>query len=99
MIVLRIVLLVLGLALIAGALLLCLEPGPRPGVFGMLAGGVVLTVGMLFERRRYKPALERMPGAGWIATGERFVDPETGRNVTVFHKPATGERQYIADPT
>jgi hypothetical protein len=36
------------------------------------------------------------PGRDGQATQERFVDPESGRLVTVFFNPATGERRYIA---
>jgi hypothetical protein len=32
----------------------------------------------------------------WRATPERFVDPETGRLVTVFFNATTGEGRYVA---
>jgi len=31
----------------------------------------------------------------WRETGERFVDPVSGRPVTVYEKTATGERRYV----
>jgi hypothetical protein len=35
------------------------------------------------------------PGPGWEATGERFIDDETGRAVTVYIERASGERRYV----
>lgn len=55
----------------------------------------IVLAGLLFENRRYKRVLETAPGAGWQATGERFVDPDSGKLVTVFFNPATGERRYV----
>ena len=40
--------------------------------------------------------LRAKPGAGWQKTGERFVDPDTGKVVDVFYDPRSGERQYVA---
>ena len=56
----------------------------------------VLLLAALFERWRYKPLAARPPGPDWQMTDERFVDPETGKLVTVYFHPATGERRYIA---
>ena len=50
----------------------------------------------MIERWRYKPLADRSPGPDWAATGERFVDPETGKLVTVYYHPANGERRYVA---
>jgi hypothetical protein len=50
----------------------------------------------LIERWRYKPLGEHSPGPDWTATGERFVDPETGKLVAVYFHPASGERRYVA---
>jgi hypothetical protein len=58
--------------------------------------GVLLFVGLVFERWRYKPLADRPPGPDWVPTDERFIDPETGKLVTVYHHPRTGERRYIA---
>jgi uncharacterized membrane protein len=64
---------------------------------GIVAGwAVVLFVGLLIERWRYKPLSGVRPGPDWQATDERFVDPETGKLVTVYFHPATGERRYVA---
>jgi len=53
----------------------------------LIAGGVV------FERSRYKPQVRRDVGR-WQDTGERSVDPSTGRVTKVMYNPATGERDY-----
>jgi hypothetical protein len=58
--------------------------------------GVLLIGAALFEKWRYKRLREDRPGPNWVATDERFVDPESGRNVTVYYHPRTGERRYVA---
>jgi hypothetical protein len=58
--------------------------------------GAVLLFGLAVESWRYKPVIGRLPGADWVATNERFIDPESGKMVTVFYQPATGERRYVA---
>ena len=93
--VLRGALYVIGGGLAAGAALVafagCLV------VAAWLAGwACVLVIGLLIERWRYKPLTGRSPGPGWQTTGERFVDPETEKLVTVYFNPTTGERRYIA---
>ena len=57
--------------------------------------GLLLIAALLVERWRYKPLSDDRPGPDWVRTDERFVDPETGKLVTVFYRPATGERRYI----
>jgi len=63
--------------------------------FWLAVWAAVLLVGLAIERWRYKQLAGRPPGPDWQATGERFVDPETGKVVTVYFHPATGERRYI----
>ena len=77
------------------ALLAAIAHGPFALVFWLAGMGAALVAGILFERRRYKPAEPGHPGPGWIATDERFVDPDSGRPVTVYYQPSTGERRYV----
>jgi hypothetical protein len=65
-----------------------------PGIYA-LALGVVITLGTLFERWRYRQTDRQLPDAGWKATGERFVDPSSGKNIEVFYDPSSGERRYV----
>ncbi|MBU6498919.1 MAG: hypothetical protein KGJ41_01610 [Rhodospirillales bacterium] len=68
------------------------------GQSGAIAPAVIsglIWLGLMGERHRYKPASARPQGPGWEETGERFIDPQTGRLVTVFIRPATGERAYV----
>ena len=58
---------------------------------------VIAAAGIMFERYRYKPLEPGAPGPGWEKTGERFVDDETGKTVTVYTQKETGERQYVRD--
>jgi fatty acid desaturase len=59
----------------------------------LIAFGAIL-VFVLFERNRYKTVADR-PLPGWEATGERFIDPETGKQVTVYYDAKSGQRQYV----
>ena len=62
---------------------------------GMGIWGVLLFIGLILERWRYKPLSDASPGLGWAMTDERFVDPETGKTVTVYFNATTGERRYV----
>ena len=64
-----------------------------PGLYA-LGFGILILLGTVFERWRYRK-YERAPGSCWQATGERFVDPTTGKNVEVFYDPVSGERRYV----
>jgi hypothetical protein len=93
--VVRIVLLAIACLLIAGGIamaVLCVIPA----AIGLAGWGLLLLIGLLIERWRYKPLGERKPGPDWTATGERFIDPETGKLVAVYFHPASGERRYVA---
>jgi hypothetical protein len=85
----------IGISLAAGAVMLALAAFISAAVC-LAIWGVLLIVGLLIERWRYKPLSGPRPGPDWIATDERFIDPESGKLVTVYYQPATGERRYIA---
>jgi hypothetical protein len=55
--------------------------------------GVVLLLATIFERWRYRANAGR-DGVGWVATDERFIDPESGKLVQVYYQASTGERHY-----
>jgi len=88
-----------ALGVFAGGLLLAALFLVTCGVIGLgiYAGvfGALLVVGLVFERWRYKPLTDTRLGPDWVATDERFVDPETGKLVTVYYHPASGERRYV----
>ena len=78
------------------------------GLAGLLAGvvtplamfgfwGAALVLLILCERVIYKRTLPAKPGPGWQRTAERFVDDATGKPVTVYIEPATGERAYVQE--
>ena len=92
---LRVGVLVFGGIMLAAAAL-CALAGCRPAATIPLAvWGTIFAGGVLIERWRYRPLADRRPDCDWQATPERFVDPETGRLVTVFLHPETGERRYV----
>ena len=91
---LRAALLCIGLGLLAGAAVLAIGGcGPGP-VLRLALPGIILAGAVIVERWRYGRLASGRPGPEWIATGERFVDPETGRLVSVYYHPSTGERRY-----
>ena len=92
---LRLAVLFVGVALLFGGLIALGYDMPGLPLWLLIAGGVI-TVGTLLERVFYKPLLRGSPGAGWQKTGERFVDPDSGKMVDVFYNPASGQRQYVA---
>jgi len=96
MAVLRLVLLVIGGGALGLALVAALARAPFPLVMWLTIIGAMLVGGILFERGRYKPAAPGQPGPGWIATGERFIDPQSGEEVAVYYQPTSGERRYVA---
>jgi hypothetical protein len=58
--------------------------------------GSILLFALLVEHWQYKPLSTARPGGDWVPTDERFADPASGRLVTVFYNPSTGERRYVA---
>ncbi|HYA65664.1 MAG TPA: hypothetical protein VEE84_03195 [Burkholderiaceae bacterium] len=88
---LRKALLLIGFALLVlglGAWLLGMAGG-----LPMMFWGGVLGVLVLIERWRYRSTRASSSGT-WQATGERFIDPESGRSMQVLYNPSTGERRY-----
>jgi hypothetical protein len=75
--------LVVSLVLVASNLL--------PG-WWLLFNSSVLGLALLFERRGYHPRAK--DPASLRPTGERFVDPTSGKMVEVWEDPATGVREY-----
>ena len=72
--------------LVAGAIV--------PLAIDLGVGGVVVIAALVFERWRYAPRIDRTHGR-WEATGERFVDPTSGRLVEVRYNRDTGQRDYV----
>jgi hypothetical protein len=66
------------------------------GALPPLIAGVVLLLGTIFEGR-YRPRA-RSNGDRWEPTGEKFIDPGTGKLVDVVYNPKTGEREYKETP-
>jgi hypothetical protein len=93
--VVRVVLLVIAGLLITGGITLVMLVVIPAGI-ALIGWGVLLLIGLLIERWRYKLLGERRPGPDWTATGERFIDPETGKLVAVYYRPRSGERRYVA---
>ena len=80
------------LAVAIGAYL-CASGAASHGGIQALVTGVVILIGTLFERWRYKNRNAAASGQ-WQVTGERFIDPESGREMEVLYDPGSGERRY-----
>jgi hypothetical protein len=93
---LRNIVFAVGALALAGGLLALLIGHAHPGAV-FIVWGVVLAGGILCERFRYKPLENKSPGPDWERTGERFFDEETGKTVTVYMRPQTGERAYVEE--
>ena len=62
----------------------------------LLILGVIAAVSAALEPV-YGRAVGRPPVGDWRPTDEKFVDPESGRLVTVWFDPRSGERRYVDD--
>jgi uncharacterized membrane protein HdeD (DUF308 family) len=83
------------LAFVCGLIALAVTHFPPAFVF--LFWGTIIIAGTVFEQFRYKRLAAHAPPGNWVRTTERFIDDETGKPVTVYLDPATGERSYVAD--
>lgn len=91
---LRISLILIVSLLFLGCLFAALHVG-APMIGPTIVVGFIL-VGLVFENFRYRALSRHAPGGAFQATGERFIDPESGQLVEVHSDPATGARRYIA---
>ncbi|HEV3152806.1 MAG TPA: hypothetical protein VGZ02_03270 [Candidatus Baltobacteraceae bacterium] len=90
---LRIFVTVLGVALIAGAAAVAIGlPQIWPLGAQLFVLGALVLVGLVFERH-YRGRVAA-PSARLQKTGERFIDPVSGKLTEVLYDPSTGERVY-----
>ena len=83
-----------AIAAVAFTLVLTMQ---APAAWPSLAISLLIAWGCLWERRYHAAQQGRPPESRFHQTGERFVDPETGRLVAAWVDPATGERRYVDD--
>ena len=94
---LRNIILVIGGAMFVFVAMAIFYGNYPAAAFLMIWGGLIV-FGIIYERYVYKTILDHLPaGKGWSRTTERFVDPKSGRLVTVYVKPITGERAYVVE--
>jgi hypothetical protein len=67
----------------------------QPALLTVLGWALILFIGVVFERTRYKAILDVPPDAGFEPTAERFVDPETKVETVVYFNAKTGKRAYV----
>jgi hypothetical protein len=80
-----------GVVGICGAFVLDAGGGPMVLILGVLIA-ITAALEPVYGRANGKPT-----GSAWQRTDERFVEPETGKLVTVWFDPETGERRYVED--
>lgn len=83
----------LGIAFLALAVYLYFQAGVTQAAIVLAVDGVIVMGGTIFERSRYAPKVD-LRSADWRPTGERFVDPASGKLTEVYFNPTTGERDY-----
>lgn len=89
---LRIVVLVAaGIFLTAAVIGFAIDPMTWP----TLAVAIVMMLGIVFERLRYGAAQRPPTDGAWQETSERFIDDASGKAVSVWFDPATGQRRYV----
>jgi hypothetical protein len=79
--------------LLAGAVFAAGKGGP--GLIGPAVFLGLLLLALLFETYRYRRLGAQAPGGNFVPTGERFIDPESGKLVEVHSDPSTGARRYV----
>lgn len=92
---LRAAVLLVGILMLGGGILAFARGSPGAGIY-LSPIGLFLLLGTAFERVLYKPASEDLPGPGWTDTGERTIDPGTGKTIAVYFNAASGERRYVS---
>jgi len=90
---LRAVVIAVTAILMCAAIALIAHGAGTPG-WQLLGVSLVVLLGTLFERWRYRRVNERHDGE-WHRTSERFLDPATGQPGDVLFNPRTGERRYV----
>ena len=91
---LRSILLIIVALLFVGALVLVTQ---APEAWPALLMASLLVVGTVYERFHYRGAPVSGASRNWEPTAERFLDEESGRPVTVWFDPASGERRYVEE--
>jgi hypothetical protein len=91
---LRAVVIAVGAILTCAGIVLIACGAHVPG-WQALAVGVIVLIGTLFERWRYR-RIEKPPNGNWQRTEEQFIDPSSGEQIEVMFDPRTGERLYVA---
>lgn len=79
-------------SLLGAAAVMLFAPRLWPLAVEWVAFAILLSAGLFFERH-YRGAAAR-PKDVLQSTGEKFVDPSTGKLTEVLYDPKTGERIY-----
>jgi hypothetical protein len=86
----RFLVVILGAGLLVAAVAIVASHAPWPAALECAIFGALVLIGTLLEAHY----TARRAGPAWQKTGERFVDPTTGKLTEVRYDPETGERAY-----
>jgi|HubBroStandDraft_6_1064221.scaffolds.fasta_scaffold1688622_1 hypothetical protein len=92
---LRVVVIAVGALLVGAGLVIMVWTVGGAG-WPVLVMGILVLLGTLFERWRYRNVEDAAPVQGQ-RTGETFLDPTTGEPIEVYFDPRTGERRYVSN--
>ena len=91
---LRSTVIIIGALALAGGLI-GMVSGAFPPAFIFAFWGALIVIFTVYERVIYKPVERMPPGGGFVETSERFIDDVTGKTVSVYVDPTSGERKYV----
>jgi hypothetical protein len=84
---------VIALAGIGGLMLGSAQAAGFPAIPALILGCVIVVTAI--AEPVYGKLSDRPRSANWRPTGEKFIDPATGKPVEVWFDPKSGERRYV----
>jgi hypothetical protein len=84
---------VILLAAIGGLMLGSAQAPGFPAIPALILGCVIVVTAI--AEPVYGKLTGRPRAENWRLTGEKFIDPATGKLVEVWFDPKTGERRYV----
>ena len=84
---------IIALAGICGLMLGSAQAPGFPGIPALILGCVIVVTAL--AEPVYGKLTGRPLAGSWRPTGEKFIDPTTGKPVEAWFDPKSGERRYV----